>query len=120
MNETQFPRNTHQNYHAHVYFDQHTVKFAKVLCEEAGRRFDVHVGRVHEKLVGPHTKWSCQIKFTSNEFDTLIPWLDQQRDGLSVLVHGDTGNALQDHTEYAYWLGEPIALNLSIFGSQTQ
>lgn len=117
MNKAQYPINSHNNYHAHVYFDQQSIAFAASLCEEAGRRFNVKIGRVHEKLVGPHPKWSCQIKFTSNEFDELIAWLDQNRNGLSVLVHADTGNDLEDHTLHAYWLGDSVELNLSMFGA---
>ncbi|MBR9872727.1 DOPA 4,5-dioxygenase family protein [Vibrio sp. J1-1] len=120
MNETQFPINSHFAYHAHVYFDQQTITFAAALCEEAGRRFNVHIGRVHEKLVGPHPKWSCQIKFTSNEFDDLVPWLEQKRNGLSVLIHADTGNDLEDHTLHAYWLGERLELDLSLFSAEKQ
>ncbi|CAE6933203.1 DOPA 4,5-dioxygenase family protein [Vibrio sp. B1FLJ16] len=117
MNKVQPPINSHNNYHAHVYFDQQSIAFAASLCKEAGRRFNVNIGRVHEKLVGPHPKWSCQIKFTSNEFDELIAWLDQNRNGLSVLVHADTGNDLEDHTLHAYWLGDSVYLNLSMFGA---
>ncbi|MCA0934114.1 DOPA 4,5-dioxygenase family protein [Vibrio alginolyticus] len=117
MNKAQYPINSHDHYHAHVYFDQQSIAFAASLCEEAGRRFRVKIGRVHEKLVGPHPKWSCQIKFTSNEFDELIAWLDHNRNGLSVLVHADTGNDLEDHTLHAYWLGDSVELNLSMFGA---
>ncbi len=120
MNQTQYPINSHQHYHAHVYFDQQTITFAAALCEEAGRLFNVDIGRVHQKRVGPHPKWSCQIKFTSKEFDELVPWLDQHRKGLSVLVHADTGNDLEDHTVHAYWLGDSVELNLSMFGAYTQ
>lgn len=120
MNETQFPVNLHSDYHAHIYFDQQTITFAAALCAEAGQRFGVKIGRVHEKLVGPHPKWSCQIKFTSNDFDQLVPWLDLKRNGLSILIHADTGNDLEDHTLHAYWLGERLELNLSLFSAEKQ
>ncbi|MBR9786456.1 MAG: DOPA 4,5-dioxygenase family protein [Vibrionaceae bacterium] len=120
MIEIKRPVNSHRAYHAHVYFDHQTLAFATALCREAGERFCVKVGRVHEKLVGPHPKWSCQIKFTSNEFDELVPWLEQKRNGLSVLIHADTGNDLEDHTLHAYWLGERLELNLSLFGAEKQ
>ena len=118
MNDTQFPVNLHSAYHAHVYFDQQTVAFAAALCTEAGQRFGVRIGRVHEKLVGPHPRWSCQIAFSSTDFDALIPWLEKNRNGLSVLVHGLTGDDLADHTINAYWLGESMELNLSVFGAE--
>ncbi|MDO6514307.1 DOPA 4,5-dioxygenase family protein [Neptuniibacter sp. 2_MG-2023] len=109
------PVNHHDYYHAHVYFEQETLAFATKLCEQAGERFGLSIGRVHQKNVGPHPKWSCQISFSSSEFDLFIPWLEKERHGLTVLVHALTGNNLKDHTDYAYWLGKPAELNLSIF-----
>ncbi len=109
------PVNSHRAYHAHVYFEQETVEFASNLCQKAGELYPVKVGRVHQKLVGPHSKWSCQIKFTSKDFDQLVPWLDSQREGLSILVHALSGDELEDHTIYAYWLGDPVPLDLSEF-----
>ena len=48
------PVNQHRAYHAHLYFGPDTVEQARALATEAGRLFKVQVGRVHEKLVGPH------------------------------------------------------------------
>ena len=109
------PENVHSRYHAHVYFDQETVERARALCEEAATRFGVAMGRVHQKLVGPHPRWSCQLAFDSTQFDALIPWLDANRGGLTVLVHAETGNDIEDHTTHASWLGEPAELDLSRF-----
>lgn len=110
-----FPVNRHKAYHAHVYFDEATVDFATQLCQQAGELFGLRVGRVHRRPIGPHTRWSCQITFGKKSFDAFIPWLDEQRGDLSVLVHALTGNDLADHTTYAYWLGDPVALDLSMF-----
>ena len=110
------PQNVHAQYHAHVYFDADSVERATKLCEDAAARFGVAMGRVHRKLVGPHPQWSCQLAFDASQFDALIPWLDAHRDGLSVLVHGLSGNELQDHTTHASWLGEPWQLDLAMFG----
>jgi DOPA 4,5-dioxygenase len=73
------------------------------------------IGRVHQKLVGPHPRWSCQIAFTSKDFEPLIKWLDDNRAGLTVFVHALTGDDLKDHTDYAYWLGDSVDLDLSLF-----
>ncbi len=116
MTETRRPVNSHKAYHAHVYYGQETLEFAKKLCKEAGDRFNLRVGRVHEKLVGPHPKWSCQITFGSKDFDRLVPWLDENRKGLTVLIHALSGNDLDDHTKYAYFLGNPVELDVSMFG----
>jgi DOPA 4,5-dioxygenase len=109
------PVNIHSAYHAHVYFDAATVPQARALCEEAGRLFQVAVGRVHERLVGPHPRWSCQLSFPAAQFDRVVPWLDEHRGGLDVFVHGVSGDDLRDHTEYAYWLGNEWPLDLRQF-----
>jgi aromatic ring-cleaving dioxygenase len=113
----QRPQNLHSRYHAHVYFDEKTTEQARQLCQQAAALFAVAMGRVHEKLVGPHPRWSCQLTFDSTQFDRLIPWLDRNRAGLSILVHATTGNNLEDHTTHASWLGEPAKLDLSRFGA---
>jgi DOPA 4,5-dioxygenase len=111
------PINIHQHYHAHVYFDQQTLALAQDLCQAAREKLGLQVGRVHQKPVGPHTMWSCQILFSRSEFDKLIPWLDQHRQSLSILVHADTGDDYADHTRFAYWLGNEVALDLSGFSA---
>lgn len=109
------PRNLYAQYHAHVYFDEGSVAQARALCEQAAARFGAAMGRVHEKRVGPHPCWSCQLAFEAAQFDALVPWLDAQRAGLTILVHGVTGDDLEDHTAHAAWLGEPAELDLGAF-----
>ncbi|ORT48547.1 4,5-dioxygenase [Vibrio sp. qd031] len=115
MSSPNRPINIHQHYHAHVYFDEQTLPLAQQLCCAAGNKFGLPVGRVHKKPVGPHTLWSCQILFNHSHFEQLIPWLEQHRQSLSVLIHADTGDDYSDHTRYAYWLGDEVALDLSGF-----
>lgn len=115
MAEIKRPVNLYKAYHAHVYFDKESRLAAKKLCQEAGEKFGLKVGRFHEKLVGPHPCWSCQITFGKKNFESFIPWLEEQRKNLTILVHALTGNDLQDHTEFVYLLGQPVELNLSMF-----
>lgn len=91
------------------------MALATLLCENAGKILGLKVGRVHQKPIGPHLQWSCQIVFSAKDFDVFIPWLDAHREGLSVLVHALSGNDLDDHTLFAYWLGQPQKLDVSIF-----
>ena len=115
MSAVKRPVNLHKAYHAHIYFDASTLAWAKTLGQQAAERFGLRVGRYHEQPVGPHPKWSVQITFSHKNFEQFIPWLDEQRQGLSVLVHGMTGDDLKDHTDYAYWLGQPLELDLDLF-----
>ncbi len=115
MQTKKYPRNIHKAYHAHIYFDESTKAEAKTLRDDIAESFNLSIGRFHERLVGPHTKWSCQITFGAKDFDTFIPWMDAKRKGLTIFVHGMTGDDLKDHTDYAYWLGGSVNLNLKMF-----
>lgn len=115
VDQTKRPVNSHKAYHAHVYYEEETLEFASNLCAEAGKQFGLKVGRIHEKPVGPHPKWSCQIIFGTKDFESFVSWLDEKRESLTVFIHPMTGNDLDDHTKYAYWLGDSVDLNLSIF-----
>ena len=50
-------------YHAHVYFDAGTRDEARAIREAVEARFQIAMGRWHEKPVGPHPCWSYQIAF---------------------------------------------------------
>ena len=99
-------------YHAHVYFDGQSIGQARSLCELARDTFDIEMGRVHEKYVGPHPRWSCQLAFPPEKFGELVPWLALNRDGLTIFIHAETGDVIADHTEHALWMGELLPLDL--------
>ena len=107
------------SYHAHVYFDENSIEQAKTLCEQAKTKFALSMGRFHQKPVGPHPCWSCQLAFNADQFAGLIPWLSRHRNSLDIFVHPNTGNDYQDHTDFVMWLGRSYDLKLGIF-SNTQ
>ena len=102
-----------RGYHAHVYFDAASRESARQLCEAAGQAFPVVVGRMHDKPVGPHPRGSCQLAFEPGLFGRIIPWLIENRKGLTVFAHADTGDDLADHTEHVVWLGPSETLHLA-------
>lgn len=101
-------------YHAHVYFNADTLAQARALCEAAAARFPLKMGRVHEKPVGPHPDWSCQLAFKASLFAEVIPWLLLNRQGLVVFIHPITGQDLIDHRDRAMWMGDVRPLDLSV------
>lgn len=103
-----------RSYHAHVYFSESTVDQARALCEAAAQRFELVMGRVHQKPVGPHPDWSCQLAFQPAVFAQVIPWLALNRNGLVVFIHPNTDNQLLDHAQYALWMGQVRPLDLSV------
>ncbi|MEN5093018.1 DOPA 4,5-dioxygenase family protein [Pseudomonas protegens] len=104
-----------KGYHAHVYFDASTIDQARALCEQAAQLFDLKMGRVHERPVGPHPDWSCQLAFAPEVFAQVVPWLALNRQGLVVFLHPDTGDDLLDHTDHAIWMGAMRSLDLTGF-----
>ena len=102
-------------YHAHVYYDENTFDQAATLCQSAHERFGLTVGRMHRQPVGPHPCWSCQLTVPAARFGEVIPWLMEARNGLTVFVHGTSGDDLYDHSALVLWLGESQPLKLSIF-----
>ncbi|MBV4540332.1 DOPA 4,5-dioxygenase family protein [Pseudomonas vlassakiae] len=105
-----------KGYHAHVYYDASTIEQARELCEEAARLFPVTMGRMHQKPVGPHPDWSCQLAFEPEFVGVILPWLALYRKGLVVFLHPLTGDELADHRDHAIWMGAVRPLDLSIFG----
>ncbi len=102
-------------YHAHLYFDEQTVEQAEALAIAAATEFDLQVGRVHRRRVGPHPKWSCQLAFKPALFGAVIPWLALNRNGLTVFIHAETGDDMKDHTDHTIWMGSMEKLDLTFF-----
>ena len=104
-----------RGFHAHVYFDQNSMEKAQWLCEAASKLFPVTMGRMHQKPVGPHPMWSCQLAFAPEVFGEVMAWLALNRDGLIVFTHPETGDDLADHRDHAVWMGDVLPLNLKMF-----
>ena len=101
-----------QGYHAHVYYDADTLPVAERLKDRLAATFSVEIGRFSGAAVGPHPVPQFQIIFKEPEFQSVVPWLMLNREGLDILVHPLTNDMLDDHTVYALWLGTPIDLKL--------
>jgi len=99
-------------YHAHVYYDPASTRDrAQRLRERVASAFPgATLGRWHDALVGPHTRAMYQIAFPSELLTTLLPWLMLNREGLSILLHPETGDPVRDHTDHAAWLGAVLSL----------
>jgi aromatic ring-cleaving dioxygenase len=99
-------------YHAHVYFDATNRALAAQLREQASSLFAVTLGRWREEPIGPHPQSMYQIAFAPGVFGEIVPWLMLNRQGLTILVHPETGDDLIDHRDYPLWLGEKLVLRL--------
>jgi DOPA 4,5-dioxygenase len=100
-------------YHAHIYYDDDTFPIAAKLRDKLAADFPVQIGR-NAGVAGPHPVPQIQIIFRNEAFQRVVPWLMLNRDELDVLVHPLAGNAYDDHTVYAMWLGDKLPLRLDV------
>lgn len=107
---------TINGYHAHIYYDPAKTKAAAASVREGiiGSFPRATMGSWHDEAVGPHTVSMYQVAFSVEDFPRLVPWLMLNRGGLDVLVHPLAGNAYDDHTVYAMWLGDKLPLKLDV------
>lgn len=107
-------------YHAHVYYHpQKTRSRAAHFRERVAAEFpNAKLGRWHDELVGPHPQAMYQIAFPSSLLASFLPWLMLNRDGLTILLHPETGNDYRDHTAHAVWFGAMLPLRLDVFAEQ--
>jgi aromatic ring-cleaving dioxygenase len=111
-----------RHYHAHIYYEPDSTRDrAALLRERVAVAFPAAtLGRWHDAPVGPHPQSMYQIAFPSELLATLLPWLMLNRDGLTILLHPETGNDYVDHSEHAVWFGAILPLRLEVLrGFQT-
>jgi aromatic ring-cleaving dioxygenase len=101
-----------RGFHAHIYYDARTKPVAEALREAIAAQFTTELGSWHDEPVGPHPVSMYQVAFAPEEFGRFVPWLMLNRGGLDVLVHPQTGDAYEDHTGHALWLGSKLPLRL--------
>ncbi len=83
-------------FHAHIYYDPARPRAAaERLRERVAAEFPLaRLGRWHDALVGPHTQSMYQIAFPGEMLAAFVPWLMLNRDGLTILLHPETGQRL--------------------------
>jgi len=109
-----------KDYHAHVYYDpKRSRDSAERLRLRVAELFpSAKLGRWHDELVGPHPQSMYQIAFPTEMLATFVPWLMLNRDGLTVLLHPETGDDYRDHTAHACWFGATLPLNVGVLRKQ--
>jgi DOPA 4,5-dioxygenase len=103
------------SWHAHLYFDATSRAAAWALRETIAAELagKMELGRFHEKPVGPHPMWSCQLAIPAADFPFVLGWLTLNHGALDIFVHPNTGDGLRDHRDCALWLGRSYTLDLA-------
>lgn len=106
-----------KSYHAHVYFDEDTYHKAALLRKWAAERFAVELGNWNKEPRGPHVTPSFYFGFTVEQLPVIIPWLQLNSLGLTILIHPNTDNPRADHLDYALWVNRSQPVNA--YGMET-
>jgi DOPA 4,5-dioxygenase len=101
-------------YHAHIYCDENTVPVATQLRERLAETVRIETGKLIDGEVGPHPMMQIPVMFRTEVFQTVVPWLMLNRQGLNILIHPLTNDEFDDHTGNALWLGNPVWLKLDV------
>ena len=100
-------------YHAHIYYDlTRTRTVAERVCAALAEKVPVEIDGFRDTPVGPHPIANVLVIFKPDQFERVVPYLMLNRDGLDVLVHPLTKDAVEDHSSFAIWLGNPVELKL--------
>ena len=100
-------------YHAHIYYDPtRTRPVAERVCAEIAKKFRVDIDGFRDTPVGPHPIANVLVIFKPEQFEHVVPYLMLNRAELDVLVHPLTKDAVEDHSNFAIWLGKPVELKL--------
>lgn len=102
-------------YHAHIYYDAGSRAAAARLRRQIQQNFRVEMGRWRDAPVGPHPQSMYQVAFKKPEFARIVPWLMENRAGLTVFVHPNSEDDYADHAIHPLWMGKMLRLRLGIF-----
>ena len=106
-------------WHAHVYYsgaqraeaEVLRGRFAGLTAADSEPQF-LYVGRMVDGPIGPHPLPQFESHFAEPWRDAVMAMI--ARTGLRALIHPLTDDDLADHTTNAHWIGEPLALDLSV------
>jgi DOPA 4,5-dioxygenase len=103
------------SFHAHVYFEGEAEAAAAQRVRDAvAERFAVRLGTWHERAVGPHDRPMFQIAFAPDLFAEMVPWLMLNHEGLSILIHPNSGRPRDDHLVNRIWIGKSLPLDQEV------
>lgn len=100
-----------ESYHAHVYFDEDNYQKAALLHEWTAERFRVELGNWNLAPRGPHVTPSFYFGFTNDLLPVIVPWLQLNSLGLTILIHPNTDDPRADHLYYTLWVNRSQPVN---------
>lgn len=99
------------SYHAHIYFDEDTYTKAALLRKWVAERFPVELGNWNLEPRGPHVTPSYYFGFTNDLLPVVVPWLQLNSLGLTILLHPNSDDPRADHLYYTLWVNRSQPVN---------
>ena len=109
-----------QYYHFHLYYEFEDIKLASEVREKISKAFDLEVGRLWDRSVGPHPVGSCQVTVPVELFEKVVAWFLQNRNGIDLFIHPISGDDIADHSDYIMWIGKSYKLNTDFFNKNKE
>lgn len=100
-----------KSYHAHFYFDEDNYEKAALVRKWTIERFPVELGNWNREPRGPHVTPSFYFGFTNDLLPIIVPWLQLNSLGLTILLHPNTDNPRADHLYYTLWVNRSQPVN---------
>lgn len=100
-----------ESYHAHIYFDEDNYQKAALIRKWVAERFKVELGDWNLEPRGPHVTPSFYFGFTNDLLQVIVPWLQLNSLGLTILIHPNTDDPRADHLYYALWVNRSQPVN---------
>lgn len=106
-----------EGYHIHIYHDDAMSQFvADGIREQIKTLFPEHLEADYNiARVGPHLAHNIQIDIKKEGFAEILQWLQMNNDGLSILVHPETGDDIKDHLQHSIWVNKELGYNMDFF-----
>lgn len=99
------------SYHAHIYFDEDSYAKAALLRKWVAERFPVELGNWNLEPRGPHVTPSYYFGFTNDLLPVVVPWLQLNSLGLTILLHPNSDDPRADHLYYTLWVNRSQPVN---------
>ena len=100
-----------KSYHAHFYFDDDSYEKAALVRKWSIECFPVELGNWNLEPRGPHVTPSFYFGFTNDLLPIIVPWLQLNSLGLTILLHPNTDNPRADHLYYTLWVNRSQPVN---------
>lgn len=100
-----------ESYHAHIYFDEDNYQKAVLLHTWTAERFHVELGNWNLTPRGPHVTPSFYFGFGTDLLPIIVPWLQLNSLGLTILIHPNTDDPRADHLYYTLWVNRSQPVN---------